>query len=483
MQMNKQQWLLYAASGVNVGIILLYISVSAINRDDDSLISWSRSWSSEFRSFSQKTVWNESLYEDNQSVERTSVSDRRVEKNREKPNQENLRIQGYALGWDYYEGQTCAARNLVGLQRWATSLNYGIVEPFVQESHFRTSAVFTNEKALRLSDYFDIDIWNHNVVTGIPHGAPLVSWEHFIKNAARQLIVVHVMISSKNGTKVYVNYEVKKDKCFFSGGFSNKTLSKFGFKVIRQVCFKFNRSPLPVDDFNKYILGPFKANNATVVFTFVPGVKRTRINILEEKYHCKFVEWLKPSKQVIKDARNYIDTFLDKNYTAVSLRTVKMAISIGSRHPTNIRETAKIVVDKCVNEITQILSNTSGPGQDFMTIDLGRFGDPKASKYFTSATATNIINKLINVTYHNSWNKVVWENTFIKATNGISDSGYIASLQKEIASHASVLITAGGGHFQDSMKLQHKLKSAQKFDVLQACSIDDLYPDTINNSV
>ena len=475
----NNQWLLYAASGVSWGTILLYIAFTAINHGDvPGLISWSK----EFRSLpeSPKTIRNKSYQHNIERMSVTSDQGVTVVKNREKQNQEkNLRIQGYALGWDYYEGQTCAARNLVGLQRWATSLNYGIVEPFVQESHFRTSAVFTNEKALRLSDYFDIDIWNHNVVTGIPHGTPLVSWEDFIKNAARQLIVVHVMISSKNGTKVYVNNEAKKETCYFSKGFSSKTLSKFGFKVIRQVCFKFNtKSPLPVDDFNKYILGPF--NNATVVFTFVPGVSRARINILEEKYHCKFVDWLKPSKRVIKDARKYIDMFLDKNYTAVSLRTVKMAISIGSRHPANIRETAKIVVDKCVNEIAQVLS---GPGQNFMTIDIGRFGDPKASSFFTSSTATNIINKLINVTYHNAWNKVVWENTFIKATNGISDSGYIASLQKEIASHATVLITAGGGSFQNSMTLQHKSESAQSSDVLRACSIKDLYPVTINNSV
>ena len=250
--------------------------------------------------------------------------------------------------------------------------------------------------------------------------------------------------------------------------------------MIRQVCFKFNtRSPLPVDDFNKYILGPFKASNTTVVFTFVPGVSNTRINILEEKYQAKFVDWLKPSKRVIKDARKYIDMFLGERYVAVSLRTSKIGINIKSRNPADIKETAKIVVDKCINEIAQILSNISG--QHFMTIDMGRFGDIKTLDYYTRATATKIINKLVNVTYHNLWNQTVWENTFIKAANGISDSGYIASMQKEIASHASILITAGGGSFQKSMVLQHKSESAEKFDVIQACSIDDLYEATIDN--
>ena len=117
------------------------------------------------------------------------------DRNEEYP-KENITIQGYALGWDFYEAQTCASRNLLGLQNWATSLHFGVVEPFVHESYFRMSQ-FNNVNALRLSDYFDISIWNHKVVTTIPNGTSLVKWEDFIKNASRQLIVVHVMIGSK----------------------------------------------------------------------------------------------------------------------------------------------------------------------------------------------------------------------------------------------------------------------------------------------
>ena len=118
----------------------------------------------------------------------------------------------------------------------------------------------------------------------------------------------------------------------------------------------------------------------------------------------------------------------------------------------------------------------SATGQHFMTIDAGRFGDPKQSSYLTRSTATAIINKLIKVTYNNSWNQTVWENTFIKATGGVSDSGYIASVQKEIVSHASAVIAAGGGSFHSSLIHQHSSQSAQKHDVLQVCSVDDIYP-------
>ena len=338
------------------------------------------------------------------------------------------------------------------------------MEPFISQSYFR-SHQFGSEKALRLSDYFDIDVWNHKVVATIPNGTPLVKWEDFISKAARQLVVVHVMMGSKEPTKVYVNDEVKIGTCWQPRNFENTTLNKFGFKVVREVCFKFNvKSPMPIDEFNKYILGSFKADSVSIIFTFVPGVTRARINILEWKYHHKFVDWLKPSKRVINDAKKYIDMFLDKTYVAVSLRTFKMGVSVRARHPTDIKEVTKIVVNKCVDEIAQILSNI--PGQRFMTIDGGRFDDPKALNFLTSSAITDIINRLIKIVLNNNWNKTVWESTFIKATDGISDGGYIASVQKEIVSHASSVIVAGGGSFQSSLIHQHRSLSAQKHDVL-----------------
>ena len=433
-------------------IVGLYIAYSA-----DLVGNSSNQYQVVIDSFSQNTFSNQTYRE--QSIE-WRLSDDIVE--------ENITLQGYAVGWDYYEAQTCAARNLLGLQHWATSLNFGVVEPFVFQSYFKTSQ-FSKDKALRLSDYFDINVWNHKVMTTIPNGTALVKWEDFIKKAARQLIVVHVMIGSAKATEVYVDGDVKGGTCSSSRGFTTSTLGKFGFKVIRQVCFKFYvRSPIPIDEFNKNILGPYDANKVSILFTFVPGVNRARINLLEEKYHHKFVDWLKPSKRVIDDAKKYIDMFLDTSFVAVSLRTVKMAISLRPKHPDDLKEATKVLVGNCIEKIGQILSSISG--QHFMTIDIGRFGDPKGRSFMTPTTVEKIINKVINVTYHNSWHKAEWEDTFVKATGGISDSGYIASVQKEIVSHASTLIVAGGGSFQNSMLLQHKSQSAQKHNILQPCS-------------
>ncbi len=40
-----------------------------------------------------------------------------------------------------------------------------------------------------------------------------------------------------------------------------------------------------------------------------------------------------------------------------------------------------------------------------------------------------------------------WENTFSNVTSGVEDRGYIAGLQKAIASRADCLVLVGGGHF------------------------------------
>ena len=58
--------------------------------------------------------------------------------------EKNITLQGYALGWNFWEQQTSAARNLVGLQRWATSLDFAVVEPFVYQSFFQMSRFYNH---------------------------------------------------------------------------------------------------------------------------------------------------------------------------------------------------------------------------------------------------------------------------------------------------------------------------------------------------
>jgi hypothetical protein len=43
----------------------------------------------------------------------------------------------------------------------------------------------------------------------------------------------------------------------------------------------------------------------------------------------------------------------------------------------------------------------------------------------------------------------MWENSFAQATDGIVDNGYIAALQRTVASTADCIVLVGGGNFHN----------------------------------
>ena len=54
-----------------------------------------------------------------------------------------------------------------------------------------------------------------------------------------------------------------------------------------------------------------------------------------------------------------------------------------------------------------------------------------------------LVPKLVKTVYGDKWNWTEWKNSFIQATGGITDGGYIASLQKTLVINASCIIMAG----------------------------------------
>jgi len=101
-----------------------------------------------------------------------------------------------------------------------------------------------------------------------------------------------------------------------------------------------------------------------------------------------------------------------------------------------------------------------------LSIDLGKFGDWTADRYFNFDEAekydgegTKLFESLVKIVYGN---KSIddYSNDFIRAANGIEDSGYIGAMQKTIAQNAKYLIVVGGkSSFQRSMVINFKAKN------------------------
>jgi len=389
------------------------------------------------------------------------------DRNNQPSHNQKAGYKGYVFGWDYYEAQTCAARNLLGLQHWAGTLGFGVVEPFVCNSHYRANNFLRSGKSLRFSNYFNITEWNQQVAT-MNYGKPLVTWEQFLEKASRQVIVVYVVISQPK-TSVYVDEAITENCLSSSRGFTIKTLTPFNFTLVRQVCFEFNvHFPLSVNDFNRHIFGNF--SKASLVFTFAPGVFAARINLKETEFYHKGAGWLYPSEHVVEHSKNYVEKFLKNgNYVAVAVRSVKLGVSLVKGQKMS-KEWFANFLNNCSNEISGLLSNFSE--RRFLTLDIGRFGDPKATAYMSPATVNHFIASMVSVVYNMTWNSDQWEQSFVTATGGISDSGYIALVQKAIVTRATNVITAGSGTFLGSMISNHeKLLGAKKETIVYACKI------------
>ena len=113
------------------------------------------------------------------------------------------------------------------------------------------------------------------------------------------------------------------------------------------------------------------------------------------------------------------------------------------------------LLDEAVN-VTTIVKAELGIKDVFVTSDIGMYGsitwggtlDPQLFHNGLMARVEEQIKHTMERLYKNKWTFEKWEKSFVQATGGVKDRGYIAAVQRGIASQASCLIMLGGGSFQ-----------------------------------
>ena len=119
-------------------------------------------------------------------------------------------------------------------------------------------------------DYFDVDYWNQQVLSH-HFGRPMIPWKDFITSVPRRAIVVYLWKNLHMGAKPTafvrgdntITEDIDTANCInhsdkISRPAFNKhmhVLTKFGTKIVREVCIKFNsRKFLDLKWFNEQIL-------------------------------------------------------------------------------------------------------------------------------------------------------------------------------------------------------------------------------------
>ena len=359
--------------------------------------------------------------------------------------------QGYVLALHFSDQVTAATANVLSLQCWAEQSNLLVAEPFVIHSwlgaSLKTGREGSEENAVRLSDVFDIDVWQrHSREKGYSR---LVSWEEFLSNAPRDVIIAS---QPPSGDCNLVNFENN----------SSPFLALHNFTVSRKVCFNFRKSgALPSKQFFARLYGPLSPHETTVIFDRWGGIQAdtgsvwrmavTGNNCLRKVYEITYAA--KKSKLILDDGTNYISSFLGGNhtYTAVMIRFEYFFINhhLNSQSP----EEQYSLIDGCLRDIQSVWHRLkeehSLQNVVVLTMDYGKHGShhksgagAASSRFSSYPWMREKVEVLFTDIYGSSLSMQEWERSF-EAVAQRNSSGYIAQLQKELAARAQCLLQAG----------------------------------------
>ena len=153
-----------------------------------------------------------------------------------------------------------------------------------------------------------------------------------------------------------------------------------------------------------------------------------------------------PSPRLLSDAEYYESHFLNSGNdsgVALMLRLERMMEYL--QQP---QHSSGWTADKCLSEALRLTKEIQTSGYPTVTLDVGKFGSASfrgtGSKHLTEKSKL-----LLMQLYDNTLTFEEWEESFTKATGGVENSGYIAALQRTLASRAKCLVLVGGGNFQD----------------------------------
>ena len=209
----------------------------------------------------------------------------------------------------------------------------------------------------------------------------------------------------------------------------------------------------------QYVFGEWKPEEVTLLISgwcpywYVTNASHHSPNLCEEADERGLDDRISPSERLVKKVEEYEATQLGSNHTyqiAVMMRVEHLIRHYGEERNHSIDD----CFHELVNLVGKLQQNYSKP-HTFVTADIGKYGsnswnielkqykytEERRAKLFGDIKSTMF--KLMNekMTFEE------WEDSFTPTTGGAEGSGYIAALQRTIASRADCLVFLSGGQF------------------------------------
>ena len=375
-----------------------------------------------------------------------------------KGNSHEQRSHGHVLIYSNFEEQTNGARNMWQLQMWAKTLNMRVTEPFAVNSMFGMIGALPNyTQTLRFGDYYDIDKWNK-----MAHhygGSSLVRWEEFLSHCSRKVIVLYTLLKDVK-EPIVVTYGEDDVEKYKPGKYEHIATEdmlwlKQNFNIIRVVNFIRSgngQHPMSLEELNSYVFGDFSPTEVTLVTVNWIGIAKWRIQLNESVessfLNSAYVDFqipgrspeLSPSMRVLRAYENYVSRYIGtRKYIGIIFRT-HCVLYYGILRA-NFSVKSQYLLD-CSKQLKQTLDKVRNKWEIFMAYDLGTFG---SDGYYSSGDQRlfPLRDQIFSDVYNGSIQMNQREEMLRKAAGGISDRGFIAILEKTIATHADCIVLLG----------------------------------------
>ena len=372
-----------------------------------------------------------------------------------------LDSQGHIFVYSSYEEQTNGARNIWQLEIWAKLLDMKVAEPFAVNSVFGIMGIAPNfSQTLRFGDYYNIEIWNKEVMKY--HGVPLTKWEEFLYKAPRKAIIFYTAMRSVKKSLTF-SYGVNDMKRINPGKYEQITIDDFVWlknyfnvvKVVNCVRSLYNYDiALTLEEFKSNVFGKLRPNEVTLIIVNWIGMHRIHVKLAPPTFmraiaihfvlpykSDSVVPKISPSQRILKAYKAFLSgNFGNNKYVGIVFRTHTILYYYhgGGGFPA---ETKHLL--ECSKNLSQELDKVRNRWKIFMAYDLGAFG---SVGYYDSTSDQRLIpirDQIFLDVFKGSLQVEQRKEMLIKAAGGVTDTGFIALLEKTIATHADCIILLG----------------------------------------
>ena len=367
-----------------------------------------------------------------------------------------------------YAGQQGAGINaLTSLQCWAghTGLPMSILEPIISGTIMKGSFSY-KKNTLELRDYFDI-----NAASNVPGNAKIMSREDFLEQGPMDIVYIHTY------PKIDKPMTFAKDESCMTATGQLSPLTRNGYCV--KGVGSIHNKKLTTEKIQA-VLNRWHKRSVLVVFSLWQGPWFTHaecdgVGIINKPQ-------IRPSPRLLKDAKNYDDLLASDG----GVVAIKIAIMIRLEHTFLLTQRdPRYSVKTCLQQLVQSSAKLLGKSDrmPILTADIGKYGSRSWSWSVKNKMELAMAEKQTKDTIELLLNKKMsferWEESFIKAADGVTNEAYIGALQRTVASRADCLVLMGGGHFQslalqDYVRLHSRKKWCVKFICIGEGMLDDL---------